>query len=138
MLQGPNFWVSFLYYFAGTTLIVLLVASQGMGMNLDMALPYQMGTFCGLIAGIIGAYFNRSVTISVTFPNSKTLIRELDKALAQIGFEQKTQLDDYTIYSQSVALRTVFSGKIFVKIENNSAQISGRSRHIKRLKEALS
>jgi hypothetical protein len=138
MLQGPNFWVAFLYYFAGTTLIVLLLASQGMGMSLDMALPYQMGTFCGLISGIAGAYFNRSVTISVTFPNPKTLVRELDKALAQIGFEQKTQLDDYTIYNQSVALRTVFSGKIFVKIEKNSAQISGRSRHLKRLQEALS
>ncbi|NJK47296.1 hypothetical protein HC931_02980 [Candidatus Gracilibacteria bacterium] len=138
MLQGPNFWVVFLYYFSGTTLIVLFVASQGMGMSLDMALPYQMGTLCGLISGIIGAYFNRSVIISLTFPNPKTLVLELDKALAQIGFEQKTQLDDYTIYSQSNTLRTVFSGKIFVKIENNCAQISGRSRYVKRLKDALS
>jgi hypothetical protein len=136
MPQGPNFLVTFLYYFASTTLIVLAIASQGMEMSLQAKLPYQLGTSLGLVVGLIGAYFNRSATISASFQNAKAFTQQLDEALAQIGFEKKTQLDDFTVYSKS-ALSTLFSGKIFVKIDKSSATIVGRASNIKRLKQII-
>lgn len=132
MMQGPNFFVTFLYYFSTTTLIVLLLTSQGMGMSLETKLPYQLGTLCGLIAGLLGAYFNRSATRSITFSDRKAFIEQLEASLAQMGFEQKTQLEEFTAYTES-SLGKALAGKILVKIEENSATIIGRSSIIKRL-----
>ena len=136
MPQGPNFAVTFLYYFSMTTLIVVLVSAGEMGMSLAEKSPYQLGTLCGLVAGIVGAYLNRSATISTAFQNQKTFTQQLEKALAQMGFEKKTQLDDFTVYGKST-LSTLFSGKIFLKIEENSATISSRSSNLKRLKQLI-
>jgi len=132
MMQGPSFLVTFLYYFSTTTLIVLLLTSQGMGMSLETKIPYQLGTLCGSIAGLMGAYFNRSVARAITFSDRKAFTKELESSLTQMGFEQKTQLEDVTVYTQS-ALGKVLAGKIFVKFENNSATIIGRSSKIKQL-----
>ncbi|AFY76366.1 MAG: hypothetical protein IGR93_01630 [Hydrococcus sp. C42_A2020_068] len=136
MPQGPNFIVTFLYYFATTTLIVLLLASQGMGMSLESRFLYQLGTLCGLVAGILGAYFNRSATISITFQNPKAFRKQLDTALAQMGFDRQTQLDNFVVYGKS-ALKTMFAGKILVKIDENSATIIGRSSNLKQLKQLI-
>lgn len=132
MVQGPSFLVTFLYYFATTTLIVLLLTSQGMGISLETKVPYQLGTLCGLIAGLIGAYFNRSVTHSITFSDRKAFNEQLEASLTQMGFEQKTQLEDFTVYTKSAFGKTL-AGKILVKIEKNSATIIGRSSKIRRL-----
>jgi hypothetical protein len=107
-----------------------------MGMSLESRFPYQLGTLCGLVAGILGAYFNRSATISTTFQNQKAFREQLDEALAQMGFDRQTQLDDFVVYEKS-ALQTMFSGKILVKIDKNSATIIGRSSNLKRLKQSI-
>jgi hypothetical protein len=135
MPQGPNFLVTFLYYFAMTTLIVLLTTSQGMGVSLNTGLPYQLGILSGAIAGLLGAYFNRSATISVAFQNQQTFKQTLEETLAQMGFNQKTQLEDYTAYNKPNA-SNLFSGKIFVKIEDKSATIIGRAKNLKQIKKA--
>jgi hypothetical protein len=136
MPRGPNFIVTFLYYFSTTTLIVLLIASQGMGMSLQQQLPYQLGTLCGLVAGIFGSYFNRSQTIFVSFQNQKAFTKKLDEALAKLGFEPKDRLEDMVVYSKN-SVQTLFSGKILVKIDQNSATIVGRSSNLKRLQNAI-
>jgi hypothetical protein len=132
MVQGPSFLITFLYYFSTTTLIVLLLASGGMRMSLETQIPYQLGTLSGAIAGLIGAYFNRSVTRSITFSDRHAFSNRLEASLAQMGFEKKTALEDFTVYTKS-AFGKALAGKIFVKIEKDSATISGRSHNVKRL-----
>ena len=136
MPQGPGFLVTFLYYFSSTTLIVIFVTSKGIGMSLETGLPYQFGILFGLVAGLLGAYFNRSATISVSFRNKKTFIKTLDQALSEMGFEKKSQLEEFAVYEKS-AIRTLFSGKVLVQIDQNSATIIGRSSNIKRLSQRI-
>ena len=136
MLQGPGFLVTFLYYFSSTTVIVMFVTSKGVGMSLETGLPYQFGILFGLVAGLLGAYFNRSATISVSFRNKKTFIKTLDQVLSEMGFEKKSQLEEFAVYQKS-AIRTLFSGKVLVQIDQNSATIIGRSSNIKRLSQRI-
>ncbi|MGK7873854.1 MAG: hypothetical protein AB4426_11240 [Xenococcaceae cyanobacterium] len=136
MPQGPGFLVTFLYYFSSTTLIVMFVTSKGMGMSLETGLPYQFGILFGLVAGLLGANFNRSATISASFQNKKAFTKNLNEVLSEMGFEEKSQLEEFTVYEKS-PLRTLFSGKVFVKIDQNSATIIGRSSNIKRLSQII-
>lgn len=136
MPQGPNFIVTFLYYFSTTILIVLLVMSQGMGVELNSGTPYQTGVLLGAIAGILGAYFNRSTTISVNFHNQTVFTKTLEQALDDMGFSERENLGEVTLYTKS-NLKNLFSGKILVKIEGNLATISGRSNALKQLQQML-
>lgn len=136
MLQVPGFWLTFLYYFSVTNLIVILVVSQGMGIGFHERILYQIAVFLGLIAGLVGAKFNRSVTISASFSNKKTFSKILNETLSQMGFEPKSQLEDFTVY-QKLTWKTLFTGKIFVRIENKSATIIGRSSIIKKLSQII-
>ena len=137
MPQGPGFLVTFLYYFSLTTLIGVLVSSQGLGMKLDTAIPYQIGTLLGLVSGLVGAIFNRSATFSIPVADQKVFTQILDRALSELGFEKKTQLEEFTVYEKS-AFKTLFSGKVLVKIDQDSATISSRSSNISSLKKMIS
>ncbi len=136
MLQVPGFWLTFLYYFSVTNLIVILVVSQGMGINFNDRILYQIAIFLGLIAGLIGAKFNRSVTISASFANKKKFSKILNETLSQMGFEPKSQLENFTVYEKS-SWKSLFTGKIFVQIEAKSATIIGRSNIIKKLGQII-
>ena len=136
MLQGPGFLVTFLYYFSCTIVIVVLVTSQGLGVSLDAALPYQLGSLLGLIAGVIGATVNRSVTLSTSFNNKQLFLHSLNEILSEMGFEESTPREDYLIYQKS-SFRTLFSGKILVHLNQNSVTIIGRSSNITQLSQKL-
>lgn len=136
MLQVPGFWLTFLYYFSVTNLIVILVVSQGMGIGFDEQILYQIAVFLGLIAGLVGAKFNRSITISASFANQKKFSKILNETLSQMGFEPKSQLEDFTVYEKST-WKSWFSGKIFVRIEAKSATIIGRSNMVKKLSQVI-
>ncbi|MEM8777793.1 MAG: hypothetical protein AAGF26_02745 [Cyanobacteria bacterium P01_G01_bin.49] len=132
----PGVTITFLYYFSMTTLIAIFVISQGMGVSLESQFPYQIGILLGLIAGLIGAYVNRSVTLTLTAKNRKTFLPNLEKTLTELGFSQRSQAEDYTIYSKA-GLSSLFSGKILLKVEKKSVTLVGRSRNIKSLGQIL-
>lgn len=126
MPQGPGLLATFLYYFSSTVIIIVFVVSQGMHLSWNAKQPYQLGILVGLIAGLVGAIRNRSLTLSTVFQNRKAFIKTLDETLAQMGFSQKLQLENYWVYKKS-SLQTLFSGKVFVQIEHNQATIVGRA-----------
>lgn len=136
MLQLPGFWLTFLYYFAVTNLIVAITVSQGMGISWQDKSIYQLGVLLGLIAGLLGAKFNRNITINKDFKNDKTLVKTLNKSLAEMGFQAKSELDDFTVYEKS-NFGSIFAGKVFVKIDKNlkCVTIAGRANLIKKLNQ---
>ncbi|GAB4237474.1 MAG: hypothetical protein Kow0049_23280 [Stanieria sp.] len=138
MLQLPGFWLTFLYYFAVTNLIVAITVSQGMGLSWQDKSIYQLGVLLGLIAGLLGAKFNRNITINKAFKNDKTLIKTLNKSLAEMGFQAKSELDDFTVYQKS-KISSIFAGKVFVKIDKNlkCVTIVGRASIIEKLNQIL-
>lgn len=136
MLTGPEFLTTFLYYFVCTTLIGLLVISQGMEISLDRFSMLSCGSV-GLVAGLLGAYFNRSVTLSTPIQgNAKIWMKNVQKTLSEMGFEPNGQIEDFTIYRKS-PLKTLFSGRVLVKSEKNEMTIISRSSTVKRLQEVL-
>ncbi|MEQ9550938.1 MAG: hypothetical protein RIM23_15150 [Coleofasciculus sp. G3-WIS-01] len=136
MQLGPGFWATFYYYFTGMTLIVALLASQVLGLSLTQPLPYRYGITLGLVAGLLGAYFNRSVTLSLEFKNKKVFTQTLNTTLAEMGFEPQAEINNFLVY-QRPALRNVFSGKVFVQIEKGMATIVSRASTIKRLRQKI-
>jgi hypothetical protein len=86
----------------------------------------------GLLGGLIAAYFNRTATLSLEFQNEKAFSTTLNNALAEMGFEPKSELDNFVVY-QRPSLSHLFSGSVFVQIEKGIATIVSRSSNIKQL-----
>ena len=128
MMQPPGFFLTFFYYFAITNLIVVALVPQRLGINWLDPTVYQIGVCTGLIAGILGANYNRNITVTTQIKQKKIFLNALNKTLAEMGFEPKSELEGYTIYQKST-WAALFSGRVFVKIERNIATIMGRAVH---------
>lgn len=136
MPPGPGFLPTFLYYFTGTSLIVALIVAQQLGVSLATRTPYQIGASLGLLAGLLGAYFNRSQLISVNITNPKAFTQKLTQMLNSAGYQETGKAEEFTVYERSGA-SGVFSGKIFVQIEKKSATIAGRASKVEMLRKSL-
>jgi len=136
MTTGPGLIPTFLYYFVVMTLITAFVVSQQTDMSLATGAPYQVGILFGLLAGLTGAYFNRNVSITAAISDAKAFRQMLTATLSELGFEQQTTIDTFTVYKRS-SLGGLFATKVLVEIEATAATISGRSRIIKQLQQRL-
>lgn len=136
MQFGPGFLPTFLYYFTSTAILITLIASKGMGFGMDTGLPQQLGLAGGVIAGGLGAYFNRTTTLSVQFRNRKTFFNELERTLKQLGYQRTSEDEGLYIYERS-NLSKWLSGKIFVQMEGNSATIASRATNIRQLQKVI-
>ena len=136
MTTGPGLIPTFLYYFVVMTLIAAFVVSQQTDMSLATGAPYQVGLLFGLLAGLTGAYFNRNVSITAAVSDAKTFMQTLTATLSELGFEQQTTINAFTVYKRS-SLGGLFATKVLVEIEAKAANISGRSHIIKQLQQRL-
>lgn len=134
--MGPGAISTFLYYFVMTTLIMTILSLQ-FGLAQEFGVPLIVDPIIGLVGGTLGAYFNRSITISVPFKNRKTFQRGLDSVLEEMGYSCDREMDDWMVYRRS-SLRELLSGKIYVKLEEGVATLSSRSVHIQTLLRQLS
>jgi hypothetical protein len=137
MQFGPGFLPTFLYYFTGTAIIFTLLASKGLGLSLSTGVPEQLGILGGLVAGTLGAYLNQTTTFSVQFRDRQKFFRELETTLNQLGYEQTAEEDGLRVYERSSA-RKLFSGKVYVQLEGNSATLGSRASIVRRLRKGLS
>lgn len=137
MQFGPGFLPTFLYYFTGTAVIFTLLASKGLGLSLSTGIPEQLGMMGGLVAGALGTYLNQTTTFSVQFRDRKKFLRELETTLSELGYEQASEEDGLRIYERSSA-RKLFSGKVYVQLESNSATLGSRASIVRQLRKGLS
>jgi hypothetical protein len=137
MSSGPGFFTTFLYYFVTAGLITSLVISNQTGASVTSSEIYRAGILAGLIAGLVGASLNRGVTISVPVKNTKKFTKNLDQALTEMGFHKKSQLEDCTLYEKP-NMAGMFSGKVLVQVEQDTASISARSRIMNVLRKKIS
>jgi hypothetical protein len=136
MQFGPGFLPTFLYYFTTTSILFTLVASKGMGFSVTSGIPQQLGLVSGLAAGLLGAYFNRSIAFSVPFQSKKKFLAELETTLTAMGYQLTSQEDDLRIYARS-SLGQWLSGKLYVQLEQTCATIASRAATIRRLRKEL-
>jgi hypothetical protein len=133
---GPGFWPTFLYYFGSTALVFSLVTAKALGLSVGSSFPQQMGLMGGLVAGLIGGYFNRTVTLSVPIKNRKSFTKKLNEILSQNGYQQKDEVDGVLVYERS-NLRKFLSGRVFVQFQDDTVAIASRSVQIKSLKKQI-
>ncbi len=139
MQSGPGFWPTFLYYFVGTTFIVVLLINQGVG---DTVLtdgsgnPFTVGILFGLLAGGVGAYFNRHELLTIPIANQKAFAPKMNAVLTEMGFTEADQIEGVSVYERPIPSR-FFSGRLFVQLENETATLSGRSRLVRSLQKRL-
>ncbi len=136
--SGPGFGLTFLYYFSGTALVTALLAVKTLGIGLDTGLPNLYGTAFGAVGGLMGAVVNRSTTLVLPISSRKTFKRELDAALAEMGYteDDAAALDGILVYRRPF-LRQLLSGRVYVLIGEKQAQISSRAIHMGGIKKRL-
>ncbi len=130
--QLPGFSLTFLYYFSMTAFAAWLVASQALGLELGHPIPFSSGALLGLVAGAIGAYQNRGVTVAIAVKDRKSFERQLTRTLAEIGFTEISREDEITIYSPPQG-KAWISGKLYLNWNEKSAVLAARARIIRRL-----
>lgn len=134
---GPGFVSTFLYYFVCTAFAITFVASKGLGLGLSTGYPQQLGLLVGLFAGLLGGYFNRTVSFSVAFSDRQSFLETLNEALEAMGYHHvQDEEDGVKVYERS-PLRKLFSGKVFVKLDQGEATIASRSVHITAIRQRV-
>jgi hypothetical protein len=138
-LPGPGAGFTFLYYFSMT--VVVVAASQALNLPVGSLPLYRYGLILGLLAGGIGAYFNRTASFDVSAPETSVLKTQIEQLLAELGFELDAdateQQEDYVVYRRS-GLASLFSGKVFIAWRSSSPiQIVGRAKTLRRLQRSL-
>ncbi len=134
-MEPPGYTLTFLYYFSITNVLVIGLLSGRFGVSfLDRSI-YPIGICAGLMAGILGASFNRNITVSAKVKKKGIWLKSLNQALADMGFEPQKELGDYSIYQKNGWV-SLFSGRVFLKIEGKTATVIGRAAVVKTLQES--
>lgn len=116
MQFGPGLAATFLYYFTSAAVAITFVVARSTGMGIETGIPQQFGALSGLVAGLIGVYFNRTAQFSFSVQGRKKWLNELDSALAQYGYQLTSSESDLRIYERS-GWSKWFSGRIFVQTD---------------------
>lgn len=140
MQFGPGLASTFLYYFVVTTIIMTAIASRATSLSLDSGLPQQLGVGIGLLGGAIGSYFNRTTSFTMASTTPKTLVKSLKTILTDMGYElseDRDRLDDDILLYQRSGFSALFSGNVFLQLEERSITVAARSSCINRIQKAL-
>ena len=133
-IEPPGIGITFLYYFACTNLIVFFIGfTQGARLGIEQSLLYQLGLGVSVVTGILGATFNRSVTVTAVYKKSRVFEKNIQEVLTDLGFTATSELEGFTIY-KIPSVKSLFVGKVFVEIDKRSATIICRSSLAKEIK----
>lgn len=144
-MSGPGVFPTFLYYFAFTYLVVTIVLKKGVTEPLPTNIAYSVSLILGISAGILGAYVNRTVQVSI--PLEPATQAKLSTLLEAMGYQpvlrtngdsdgEQPRAGDYIAYERT-GLSSLFSSKVFIQTTGTVATIAGRASMIKRLTNQL-
>ncbi|MEO0456102.1 MAG: hypothetical protein AAF152_05895 [Cyanobacteria bacterium P01_A01_bin.114] len=144
--KGPSAAFTFLYYFASTSLVGTLFASQVLHLSLSTGVPNQLGVLIGLIGGAVGTHFNRSQTLKLPVKGKKELLNRLSPILTDMGYTlvqapetaaPETPDSDPSLIYQRSGLRALLSGRVYVTIGPKGATLTSRAVHIRKIQKQL-
>lgn len=139
MQSGPGFIPTFLYYFVGTTFIVVFVVSKGLD-NPELidtfGNPFRVGILFGLLAGGVGAYFNSHNQVELPIKNRGAFLAKLKEVMTALGYTEVSEVEQVKVYERSGASK-FFSSKLFVELDTKTATVSGRASSIRAVQKRL-
>lgn len=157
MPRGPGFWFTFVYYTVMATTVAALSSAPllfggRLGLEaIETALPI------GLVLGLLGGYFNRTASLELTSRNATELRGQLDRLLTDWEFgaidpadfnndfnndqlnESSKPIDPSAavqVYERT-SWRKWFSGRVFVRVDRQTATIVSRASLIRKLQRQL-
>jgi hypothetical protein len=139
MQFGPGFSATFLYYFASVSLLFTVVTVQGMGIGYETGIPQGVGVVTGLLAGLVGAYFNRTIVKVIPLQGKKKMLATLESTLTQMGYQQVSEAENTKIYERS-GFSKWLSGKVFVQVDPKQLDqltIASRAVQIRQIRKQL-
>jgi hypothetical protein len=136
--EGPGFGLTFLYYFSGAALVTTLLAIKTLSVGLETGIPNQFGLVVGAVGGLLGASFNRSMTVDIPFTSKKVFTQKLETCLNAIGYtEDKAASGKGILVYQRPLLSQLFSGRVYVLLEDKQAHIRSRAMHVRAIRRKL-
>ncbi|NEP15561.1 MAG: hypothetical protein F6J97_01515 [Leptolyngbya sp. SIO4C1] len=138
--QGPGIALTFLYYFAGTSLVGALLANQLLRVGFETGIPNQLGTVLGLVGGLVGTYFNRTRTLQRSIRGKKAFLNQLNPVLSDLGYtlvEEAAEAAELQLTYRRDGLSALLSGSVYVALSNQVATITSRAVHIRSLEKRL-
>ncbi len=133
---GPGFALTFLYYFSGSALVAMVLAVKSSPYGLSTGVPGQLALIVGAVGGFLGGFFNHTMMLEVPFTNRKAFVKSLEAVLTPLGYELAEEVDKVQVYRRS-SLRQLFSGSIYVEIQQQRAVLSSRAMTIRVLRKRL-
>jgi hypothetical protein len=148
MLSGPGLVTTFLYYFVFSAVLGCFVTAQALGLSYQDATAVQIGLFMGILAGGVGAFFNRTVTLKLPIPKTKKDRRvfedELQAQLGRLRFEPQAEAVEGEAGAGAIAIYqragsgSLFSGRLYLDFgDGEQVHIRGRAKIIRQLKRAM-
>lgn len=137
---GPGAIATFLYYFTSTTLLTSFVAFKGLNLSFATGLPQQLGLLAGLVAGGLGAYFNRTIAITIAAPNSDRTLSEVEAVLQDMGYSLSETVEDEAMVVrvyQRQPLRQLLSGQIYLQQQADQLTVASRAGQVRQLQRRL-
>ncbi|NJM58266.1 MAG: hypothetical protein HC857_13645 [Synechococcales cyanobacterium RU_4_20] len=132
-----------------TLIIGGLCAGQALHISPTDPIAVQIGLLLGAIAGLGGGYFNRSVIWMLPIQGRKVFLNRLEQSVQSLGLgllEEEPASEAANVATPTPLLARVygatglgstFSGRLYVNVYQDTAEIMGRAATIKKLKLML-
>jgi hypothetical protein len=133
---GPGFALTSLYYFSGSVLVALVLATKTFGIGVT-GVSGELALAVGAVGGLLGGFYNHTMTMEVPFTNRKTFLRSLEATLEELGYTLATESDGVRVYQRNT-IRQLFSGKIYLQCQDGVATLASRAIHIRTLQKRIS
>ncbi len=132
---GPGFALASLYYFSGSALVSMLLAAKTFGIGMS-GVSGELALVVGAVGGLLGGFYNHTKTLEVPFTNRKTFLKSLEDTLTELGYFLEIEADGIRVYRRDT-LRQLFSGKIYVQLQDGVATLASRAIHIRTLQKRI-
>ncbi|MEM6518884.1 MAG: hypothetical protein AAF722_06070 [Cyanobacteria bacterium P01_C01_bin.70] len=133
---GPGASFTFLYYLVTAGVITNLFTARLYGVSAVTLLPEVAGLAGGVIAGLLGIFFNRSQTLTVPFTSKKQFRRLLNDVMTSMGYALEETSGTVERYQKPNASRW-FTGDIFVQQRDKAAVFVSRASNIRTVARQL-
>ncbi|MEN9234538.1 MAG: hypothetical protein Q6J74_10650 [Gloeomargarita sp. DG02_1_bins_92] len=134
--SGPDGWITFLYYFGLTSLIAIVPMARFWHLDFGQPASYQYALIPGILGGVWGAYWHRSITLEFTGKKPPEMLPKLEQKLKEMGLTKRQDEGAVHIYAPP-AFPALWMGKVRVWVQARSIKIVGRAVHMRELQKWL-
>lgn len=136
MPRGPGAVFTFVYYFSGAALVTVLFTAKTLGVGFGTVITGELALLVGSLSGLLGVFYNRTKTLEIAVTKPKAFTRQMEAALADMGYTLAETIDDIAVYQRSSFSR-LFTGDIYVQKQEGAVVLVSRAANIRTLEKRL-